>query len=429
MKRIQTIAFMVFMSVLSWGATRPVNPKADVWAEGLMDEVILTPRVIACGDWTLPPIITLGTDETLEFSFDLLARPTVFTYRIEHCNSDWEKSDLLYSEYMDGFDNEPMDIGTVSQNTTFEYAHYSLVFPNESNTPKVSGNYRLTVMEGRHPLVTYRFCIVEPGASVKARVTDVTDIDTRDSHQQVTASVETDNLSCFDAMDELRLTVFQNMRFDNAARVVPPDFIKNGAVSWMHCKPLVFEAGNGFRRFEITDVYANTMNVDRISYQEPYYHATLNTDSFRESFQYDSDHNGRFMVHSTQTGVTDPDTEADYVFVHFELESDPLEGGVPYIFFLYDGAGFSSRQKMQYRGVKPHCYEAVIPMKMGAYDYQYLWVPNGKSTGETGKIEGNWHTTPNEYLLLLYQRRPGDQYDRLVGYSTVKGLSEEYPGI
>lgn len=418
MKQLSTTAILLAMTGISWGATSSPYFKTEAWAEELVEDV-LSARIITCNDWMRPPVISLGSDETLEFSFDIISHDAgICHYHIDHCDADWEKSDLLYSEYMEGFDDEDMEMGEISQNTTFEYTHFSLTFPNEKNSPKLSGNYLLTVTHENIPYAVFRFCVVEPGTEIRPSVTDVTDIDTREAHQQVLASVGTEGLSCIDAMKELKLTVMQNMRFDNAARALSPDFIEGATVSWQHCEPLVFDAGNGFRRFEITDIYANTQNVDKISYYDPYYHATLKPDEIRKSYHYDSDHAGRYIVRSTRNGVTDYDTESDYVFVHFELYTELIEGGSPYIFYRHDGAGLSMKQKMAFRGTRPHCYEVTLPLKMGSYDYQYLWLPDGKNRGETGKIEGNWHSTPNEYLLLLYQHRPGDRYDRLVGYST-----------
>ncbi|MCQ2083715.1 MAG: DUF5103 domain-containing protein [Bacteroidaceae bacterium] len=419
MKRLSFAAALLAITSPSWGdGPASLSSKTEVWAEGLIEE-ILSPRIIACGDWMRPPVITLGTDETLEFSFDRLSKePHQFNYHIDHCDADWEVSDLQYSEYMDGFDNEQLYYDDYSRNTTFDYTHFSLTVPNEMNTPILSGNYKLTISESDFPVAVFRFCVVEPAAAIKSAVSDITDIDTRETHQQVTASVESSELACFDAREELKLTVMQNMRFDNAARMVAPDFIQGSTVIWQHCEPMIFDAGNGFRRFEITDFYANTQNVDKISYYDPFYHAMLCHDEPGRNFRYEGDHGGRMYIRSTETGVTDYDTEADYVFVHFELYSDLVDGGSPYIYYQYDGAGFSARHKMQYRGTRPHCYEAVLPLKMGSYDYQYLWVPDGANRAETGQFEGNFHQTGNEYMLFLYQRRPGDRYDRLVGYST-----------
>ena len=59
-------------------------------------------------------------------------------------------------------------------------------------------------------------------------------------------------------------------------------------------------------------------------------------------------------------------------------------------------------------------YQSTVLLKQGAYDYQYLWVPDGESAGQTKPTEGDWYETKNEYLILLYYRQRGSRYDRLV---------------
>ena len=59
-------------------------------------------------------------------------------------------------------------------------------------------------------------------------------------------------------------------------------------------------------------------------------------------------------------------------------------------------------------------YECTLLLKQGAYDYEYLWVPEGESKGQTKLIEGDWYETKNEYLILLYFKERGSRYDRLI---------------
>lgn len=415
MKRTLLTAILLLTAIFSKADT--ATPVTGAWAVSLSD-CILTPRIIACDDWTLPPVIELDSDETMEFSFDGMSHDMHrYTYGVVHCNADWQPTDLLYSEYMDGFDGEYIDDWEISRNTTFEYTHYRLTFPNEMNRPKLSGNYTLTVMDDDVPVARFRFCVVEPLAELKVSASDITDVDTRGKHQQVVASVGLERLRCHDPKDELKLTVLQNLRFDNAACAVSPDFVLGDKVAWQHCGPLIFPAGNGFRRFEITDVYTNMRGVDRIAFNQPYYHAYLKRDMIRRSFSHDDDHRGLFYVRSTATGVSDFDTESDYVIVHFTLDSPELDGGAPYLFFQYDAAALSPRYRMEY-DAEGHSYTLSVPLKTGAYDYQYLWVPETAAKGETGRIEGDWYETANSYLVLLYQRRPGERYDRLVSVSS-----------
>ena len=62
------------------------------------------------------------------------------------------------------------------------------------------------------------------------------------------------------------------------------------------------------------------------------------------------------------------------------------------------------------------CYLADILLKQGAYNYQYLWVPDGTAVGETWKIEGDKYQTVNQYLIKVYDRPFGERYDHLVGF-------------
>ena len=41
---------------------------------------------------------------------------------------------------------------------------------------------------------------------------------------------------------------------------------------------------------------------------------------------------------------------------------------------------------------------------------------DGENRGYTAAIEGDKYQTVNEYLARVYQRHPGDRYDRFVGF-------------
>jgi hypothetical protein len=65
-------------------------------------------------------------------------------------------------------------------------------------------------------------------------------------------------------------------------------------------------------------------------------------------------------------------------------------------------------------------YQADILLKQGYYNYQYLYVPSGETVGQTAPTEGDFFQTENEYSVLVYHRKPGERYDRLVGYRTFR---------
>lgn len=379
---------------------------------GVKSDMINTLRAVSDGDWERAQIITLGTDETIEFSFDEMSHEYHrFTYHLTHCDAQWKTSDLLESEYMEGFNDQPIENWQNSLNTTFDYTHYSLTIPNSEVTPKLSGNYRLSIQEDGREVAWFRFMIVEDRHNLQATVDGNTDIDTRKSHQQVNMTVSLNGLNVTNPDREIYTVIMQNRRFDNAVINPQPTHNAGSRLTYDHCRALIFPAGNEFRRFEIVNMYDYFKNVDRVTYHDPYYHATLIEDTRHHAYTFDYDHNGRYLIRYNQ--ASDSDTEADYLFVHFSLASEPLSGGKMYVSGHFSGGNLTSRYEMEYNA-QEKAYQATILLKMGAYDYQYLWVEDKETLGRTKPAEGDWYETQNEYLILLYYRQRGSRYDRLV---------------
>ncbi len=385
---------------------------------GSKSDMINTLRVVSDGDWERAQIITLGSDETIEFSFDQMSHEYHrFTYHLTHCDAQWKPSNMIESEYMEGFNDQPIDNWQNSLNTTFDYTHYSLTIPNSEVIPKLSGNYRLSIQEDGQEVAWFRFMIVEDRHNLSATVDGNTDIDTRKSHQQVNMTVSLNGLNVTNPDREIYTVVMQNRRFDNAVLNPQPTYNAGSRLTYDHCRALIFPAGNEFRRFEIVNMYDYFKNVDRVTFHDPYYHADLIEDTRHHAYTFDYDHNGRYLIRYNQ--ASDSDTEADYLFVHFSLASDRLSGGKMYVSGHFNGGSIGPKWEMDYNSQTGR-YEAAILLKQGAYDYQYLWVDENKTLGQTKPAEGDWYETKNEYLILLYYRQRGSRYDRLISTLSIE---------
>ena len=56
---------------------------------------VRTPQIMLNEEWGEPPVMRLGGDDVLQFSFDEMSHVYHrYVYRIVHCNADWSQSDI-----------------------------------------------------------------------------------------------------------------------------------------------------------------------------------------------------------------------------------------------------------------------------------------------------------------------------------------------
>ena len=384
---------------------------------------IHTVQVIANNDYMAPAVIRLCEGETVEISFDHLTHDYHrYQYVLTHCNADWTPSDLSETEYLDGFNDNPIEDHDISVNTTLPYTHYRLTFPNDQVRPKLSGNYRLLVYddaEGKNkPAFSTCFRILEKEVNISAQVSSDTEIDRNKNHQQVSFSIQHKGYPIRNPQNEIRVHVLQDNRTDNEVTNLQPSYVGPDQLRYEHNRALIFPAGNEYRRFEMVSTRYASQGVESIRYHAPYYHVTLQPDLPRLlNYSYDQDQNGRFVIRYDE--AVDNNTEADYFFVHFSLLwENPLTEGKFYLqgAFTYDD--FNEENLLKYNP-ETHAYECARLLKQGAYNYQYLYVTPGSTVGSTAQAEGNFYETENEYLILVYHRPFGERYDRLIGMQQV----------
>lgn len=402
--------------------------------------MIHTLQTIVDEDWTHPAVIELGSDDFVTVSFDHFSHDYHrFVSHLMHCNADWTPSELFEVDYMDGFNDRPIEWYMNSLNTTFLYTHYAFDYPNEDVQIKLSGNYKVIIYDEEsdakktpgqpeykgHPIMAEAcFRVVEPLVQVTTEITSNTDIDTHDAHQQLSFVIHHTNYAIDRPDTELKVFVDQNDRPDMTVKNVQPAYINPGRLEYVHKRDLIFPGNNEYRRFEVINMHYGSQNVDDISYFEPYYHARLIEDDIRRAYSFDADHNGRFLVRYDL--AEDQDTEADYLFAHFTLHvPTPLQGGRLYVAGKFSDYHYSPEYQMEYNP-QTSCYEAAILLKMGAYDYQYVFVPdqpNGKSPF-AAPFDGCFYETENEYTISVYHRPFGERYDKLIAVERINFAQE-----
>ena len=371
------------------------------------------------GNDYFPPIINLNSDDRIRISFDELGEDRSYLrYSVVHCNADWSPSNLVESEYVSGFNYANIEDYKFSIGTLCHYVHYSFTLPNDEIQFLVSGNYLVRVYSEDEPdetLLQARIYVCENAVSVGTSVTSRTDIDFNGEHQQVSFTVDTRDYTIRNLYNDLNIYVTQNSRTDNEVMVNHPLSVSGKTVTYDHDRHLIFEAGNEFRRIETVAQHGISMGVERVEYHHPFYHAQLFTDFPRteESYLYDKTQLGRFTIRSSE--ANDSDNESEYIVTHFTLDTDgPVSGGDIYLNGEFTNNLFTPSTMMRY-DPSSGLYVADMLLKQGAYNYQYLFVPKGKTRGYSS-IEGNKYQTVNEYMVRVYHRDPASRYDRLIGF-------------
>lgn len=380
-------------------------------------------RVYAGDDPLADAVVTLDGDSRLTVEFDERAADVRYMrYSLTHCNADWQPSALIPMEYIEGFNEGTVDDYDFSRATSVQYIHYSITIPNDKVRLTASGNYLLRVYDERDPddtLLQARFKVTEQRVGIGASVTSRTDVDYNRSHQQLSVMVAAGQIPVHDAFNDFTVVISQNNRTDNARTLTHPLRLQGETLVYEHLPELIFPAGNEYRRFETVSTRVPQMRVAEVGFSHPYYHAVVEPDAPRalDNYVYDSTQHGRYLVRELDSDNSDVD--ADYVVTHFFLAMPQAPGLDIYLEGDLTDRRLDDTSRMRYNP-EYQGYEIALLLKQGAYNYQYLALPAGATSGGlTSTVEGDFYNTANEYQISIYQRRPGERADRLVGYSTI----------
>lgn len=386
---------------------------------GIFDRRFRTLKTEVEDNFMSPPVIRLGTNDRILVKFDEIGEDNSYLeYRLIHCDADWQPSRLIESEYLEGFNSVRIEDYAYSTATFVHYVNYLIAFPNEDLQIKHSGNYLLQVYDPERPeetLLQTRFQVTENIARIEGNVTSRTDMGHNTYWQQLAFEIDCQGIGEFNPYQDIIVYVTQNNREATKRRIMTPLRVSGDKIIYEHLSDLVFGASNEYRRFESVSNSFPGMRVDSLRYMGSNYHVWLKVDEPRQSasYSYDQTQHGRFLVREYNS--TDSDIGADYITVHFLLECPELPA---YDIYL-DGEFTHDRMDKENQLTYDHRvggYVAEVPLKQGAYNYQY--VTRSRQTGEisTSTIEGDKYETLNEYGIAVYFRPPGARADRLISY-------------
>ena len=359
------------------------------------------------------PVVRLG--EKLQLSFDdLHGDRTMYSYRIEHCDYQWQSSNLASTEYMTGYATDRFRAYENSFNTLQFYTHYELEIPNDKNRIKMSGNYLLSVLgESGEVVFSRRFIVYEPLVQVGVSAHRSTDARTINEKHSIQFAINHQNLVLNDPNQEIKVDVYQNMDWNSVIKDIRPKYIRGTQLLYIYVDEISYWANNEFLYFDTKEIRNATNNIYRTRLDNVF-QTYLYTDEARGKLPYTffPDVNGNFVLRTLD--AEDIALEGDYSTVHFSLSWPVSSGSEPvYVYGSFNDWQLTEENRMRYND-DTRTYEAELLFKQGFYNYTYVTLDdNGRI--DTRGIEGSFYQTENDYTVIVYYRKFGDRYDRVIG--------------
>jgi len=363
------------------------------------------------------PIIAIDAEQ-LKLSFDMMgAQSENLQYSLTLCDANWNPSPLNQFEYIKGMQFDNITDFKFSTNTYIKYVHYNLVFPNENMKPIWAGNYILKVFRNfdETDLLMQRRCMIIKRTSTvdgSAKIASLPQF--RYTKQEVLFSVNYNASQIVNPLEDVKVVVLQNYRWDNALTGLKPMFSSNQKLDYTYPDANLFDGRNEFRYFDIRNLKQYSINV-RSKRLDSAWHVILNIDESRNANQYFQyvDYNGRQLIQNKEGFNSEID--GDYAYVNFYLNAWSSNGGNEDIYVIGEFSDWKClpAYKMYFNKNRQR-YDLEVPLKQGRYEYAYA-IQNKDNLPDDVAIEGSHSQTENEYLILVYTRNLQYNYDELIG--------------
>lgn len=368
------------------------------------------------------PIIELNSGETITLEFDDLSDETEqYEYTVIHCDYSWNPTNLVFMEYADGFEYNPIYDYRYSSGTLVLYRHYSLTIPNSNLKLKLSGNYIVQVVRQSNRseiILQQQFMVYEPLVKVDALIRQPIEPSIQNTHQQMELKINTALLGKVDPNTDVVVLINQNNQPYNESIFKVPQFIDGSSLIYHTPTSPVFEGGNEFRQLNLKSFHYQVAEIQGIQQYDGLYHTILASDRRVKTYRYSEsfDINGKFIVKCDD--VSESKVEADYTWVYFTLCDDIRFDGDIYIFGELSGWVINPKFKLSFNAER-NCYETRLLLKQGFYNYKYVFISQGSSLPDFNRIEANFFETENSYNIFVYYKTHGGRYWRLVGFQSI----------
>lgn len=360
----------------------------------------------------------LGQPEALTLDFDILdGQSESLYYSFTHCDAQWEPSDLMEMEYVDGLNKiYGQDTNRPSLNTTVAYLHYTLTI--DTSPLLKSGNYMVEVRNATddHLVVREPIWVSEDLCGIGSRV------EKPGPSQEVSLSVRWAGHGLSSPETQLNVRVWQNKRLDDVRHAASPTFVRPDEIVYHRPAELRFCGGTEWRWLDTRSIRQLGFSDARVEFVSGAYHYTAAPDAPAKDYSYREDFDGGQWIETRDRRDDDEQVTADYAFAHFTFRPEDLSllSGHD-VHVIGDATGWeptpTNRMTPDDGDLSLHGQALV---KQGLHNYLYVARPKRRKrqAPQMTETEGCFGETENDYYIAVYVRRPGDTYDRLAAVKT-----------
>ncbi len=390
----------------------------EVWENNIIDPTVHSVLFGKVGTDDRYAVINLNGQEVLKLSFDMLANQSEnLQFTLVHCDANWKPTKLNPNEYLVGMNFDNVNDFRFSTNVYVKYVHYNIFLPNDNMKPKIAGNYIVKVyrnFDEEDLILTRRMMVINNATSIEALARPASLAEYRYTKQEVQFTIGINPSQVINPLEDIKVVVMQNARWDNAITGLKPQFMSNNKLTYEYLDQCIFNGGNEFRWFDTRNLRQFSPNV-RSKRTDSVVHALLNMDESRGASQYFNylDYNGKRILQNKEG--TNSDLDGDYAYMTFQLSAvmGVPPGAEVYVIGEFTDWRLMPQFKMYYNKNRQR-FDLDVPMKQGRYEYCYA-IKNAEGKPDETSLEGNHFQTENEYVILVYTRNLIYNYDELIG--------------
>ena len=183
------------------------------------------------------PLYNMNSKVPIIINFDLLRNHgESVQYEIIHCNKDWNKSDMLTMDAIDGFDIDYIENQEISYGPVQQYVNYNFTLPNDNTDFLISGNYIIKIFiegEAENPLATLKFYVSEQISNINFLVDKSRDVEQSKYLQAFELECTYNSSDIVDPYENISINVQQNHQEFDQYWLSGPNFIKENKLVFL----------------------------------------------------------------------------------------------------------------------------------------------------------------------------------------------------